>query len=144
MASRLLHTVQPQKSNRIKTPEAPDQSPEDLHPIFSLANLKGKFCLSKCDKIHKAAFANTLHTLGKLTWSQIRKSDRHKLGYEHIPLKKIKGTVPKEFSDKEKALVFRFKGLAPMAGFREGQTYHIVWLDPKFKLYTHGKKKKKR
>lgn len=94
--------------------------PEQQPPLFSLRYLDGKYCLSACNKDEKAAFADTLHKLSQLTWSQIRQSPRKGSGYEKINRKDIGGRIPPHVTDDINFIAFRFFGEAPMVGYRDG------------------------
>ncbi len=97
------------------------------------------YCLSQCNKDEKAAFASQLYLLAQMTWGEIRKSSRHKLGFELIPQAGIHDPIPPRFQGSRgpQVAVFRFDGKKPMAGFIERDTFYIVWLDRDFSLYKH-------
>lgn len=79
-----------------------------------------------------------LRLLSSITWQDIRTSSRHKLGYEKISRSSIKTSIPTIVTDDVSLIAFRMSGLAPMVGFRIGDVFRLLWLDPKFKLYDHG------
>jgi hypothetical protein len=118
--------------------ETQKPSPEQQKPIFSLHYLQKSHCLSDCDKDEKSAFADTLHKLSQLTWNQIISSSRHGAGCERIPQNAIKATIPPHLQSDINLLAFRFCAKAPMVGYREGNIFHVVWLDRAFTLYDHG------
>jgi hypothetical protein len=126
-----------ERGKLLRLHESQEISPEQQPPLFSLRHLDKVFCLSVCNKDEKAAFADTLHRLSQLTWSQIRQVDRHKLGYEVIRRECLKSSIPAHLKEDVRFIAFRFCGLAPMVGYREMATFHILWLDPKFCLYDH-------
>lgn len=95
------------------------------------------FCLSKCDKAEKAAFADTLHKLSQLTWSQLKQLDRHKLGYEKISRGVLKAGIPPHLKDDVDFIAFRFDGKKAMVGYRDEHVFHVIWLDRTFTLYKH-------
>jgi hypothetical protein len=125
-----------QKGGRIKTHPDKDSS-MDCHPAFCLHYLDTNFSLNRCTKEQKVDFANTIHTLGQKTWSDIFKCHRHHGGCETISLKKKhKDRLPK-IAEKLPVLSFRCFGMYPMLGFRKRKFFYIVWLDPKGEIYKH-------
>ncbi|KYC42342.1 hypothetical protein WA1_20445 [Scytonema hofmannii PCC 7110] len=119
-------------------PDKTEIPPEQLPPIFSLRYLDGEYCLTKCDKDDQAAFALKIHRLSKLTWSQIQSQDRHKLGYERISRDSLKVPIPRFITEDVNLIAFRFSGMKPMVGYRDGCVFYIIWLDKNFTLYDHG------
>ena len=113
-------------------------SSENDHPAFCFQHMRDGYCLSNCELKEKAALAETMHELSKLTWAQIHGTHRHGKGCERIDQTSIKGdSVPHYITDDVNLLAFRFFGKAPMVGFRTGRIFHIVWLDRNFTLYKH-------
>lgn len=98
----------------------------------------GSFSFSELDKDHKSAFADAIYSRSNCTWIDLKKSHRHGLGYEKIPLQQIKGNHPKILSpDTENVIAFRFHSRAPMVGFRDNDTFYVIWFDPTYTLYSH-------
>jgi len=93
--------------------------------------------LSDCNTEEKAAFADTLHKLSQLPWVQLKQSSRHGVGYEKISREAIQSGIPKHITEDVNFIAFRFHGLKPMVGYRDGNIFHILWLDRAFKLYKH-------
>ncbi len=79
-----------------------------------------------------------LYQLSQLTWSQIKASPRHGLGYEKIDRNAIKSSIPIHIKDDVNFIAFRFCGMAPMVGYRDGAVFYIIWLDRDFTLYPHS------
>jgi hypothetical protein len=132
---------QPQKDrgNKLVTPDDKQEtSPEKAPPVFSLRYLEGEYCITKCEKDDQAAFALKLLRLSKLTWSQIQSQDRHKLGYEKIARDAIKESIPKFITEDVNFIAFRFSGMKPMVGYRDGAIFYVIWLDRNFTLYDHS------
>ncbi len=113
------------------------ESPEQQPPVFSLRYLQPGYSLADCNREEKAAFADTLHKLSQMTWAEINVSSRHGRGYERIPRTQIKAPVPPHVTEDVNLLAFRFCGLAPMVGYRDGAIFHVLWLDRAFTLYHH-------
>jgi hypothetical protein len=136
----MARTLKKQPKNegaRIKSREVNDISPEQQRPLFSLRFLEKDFCITCCEQQEKAAFADTLHRLSQLSWNQLKQAPRHGLGYEKIGRQHINAPIPAHIKEDVNFIAFRFYGNAPMVGFREMATFHIVWLDRQFKLYDH-------
>jgi hypothetical protein len=127
----------PNKSLQIKAPASKQESPEQQPPYFSLQHLNRKFCLSLCETEEKAAFADTLHKLSQLPWSQLKQQPRHGLGYEKIARNPIKSGIPSHIKADVIFIAFRFHAKKAMVGYRSGHVFHVVWLDRSFKLYKH-------
>jgi hypothetical protein len=115
-----------------------DFSPESLPPYFSLRYLSDNYCISKCDKDDKAAFADTLRKLSKLTWTQIKSSHRHGLGFETIQKDQIRSSIPNHITEDVRFIAFRFSGKKAMVGYRERATFYVIWFDRDFSLYPHS------
>lgn len=123
---------------KIRDHKAETFSSEQQKPHFSLEYLDGEYSLSGCDKVQKAAFADTLHKLSQLTWAQLKRAGRHGSGYEKIEKHSLKRPVPGHITDDVNIIAFRFCGKAPMVGYRNRRTFYVIWLDINFSLYSHG------
>ncbi len=98
----------------------------------------GKYCLSHCDDGEKAAFADTLHKLSKLTWAEIKHAHKHGCGSEIIPRESLNAGLPPHVTDEVNVLAFRFKGKAAMVGYRDDRVFYVLFLDRDFTLYRHS------
>ena len=121
----------------ISPPVTTEESPEQQPPVFSLRYMSKDFSLADCTKDEKAAFADTLHKLSQMTWSQINSSGRHGSGYERIQRNAIKSAIPVHITEDVNLIAFRFCAKAPMVGYRDGVIFYVIWLDRAFKLYNH-------
>ncbi len=133
------------KSNqgrRISTDEHDSVDTFRLPPKFCLRRLRPGYSIPDCEKDEKAAFADRLFELSRLTWAQLVNAGRHGQGYEKIDRTSIKGDrVPEDISADVSIIAFRCIGLAPMVGYRTSDgVFNILWIDRAFKLYSHGKK----
>lgn len=122
---------------RLKTSSTPTSSTQSQTPLFCLNMLKGRYCLSHCEQEERAAFADTLHKLSKLTWAQILTSGRHASGCEIISRDSLRFDLPTTVTDDVRILAFRFHSRSPMLGYRNGRTYHVLALDRDFTAYDH-------
>jgi len=107
-------------------------------PVFSLEYLQDSHCITLCDDSDKLAFVNTLRKLSKLTWNQIRTSQRHGLGSEKIYRRAFLVTIPPKIGLDVTFIAIRFSGLKPMVGFQDERIFHIVWFDKDLNVYEHG------
>lgn len=138
------------KKNRIKvgaiapkigTAKAePPQDYDSKPPVFSLERLQsGKYCLSALDKEHKAAFSDAIFKRKLTTWRELKSADRHGIGFEKIDKTSISEKLPAYLTqDVDYLLAFRFKGKAPMVGYRVKDVFYVLWFDRDFTLYNHG------
>ena len=136
--TRRIKTRSFDRGKKFAAKEIEEIPPEQQAPVFSLRHIdRGKYCLSACNKNEKAAFADTLYKLSQLTWGQLKVAHRHGCGYETIVRTSIRDGIPAHITDDVNFIAFRFCALAPMVGYRDGVTFHILWLDPGFLLYPH-------
>jgi hypothetical protein len=135
---RRIKELPSKRTRNIKDPIPVSSSSEQMTPVFSLEHhvKTGKYSLRTCDPQSKTALIDKLYELSQLSWGQIRQAPRHGVGYEKIESKNINAAIPKHLHEKS-FIAFRYKGLAPMVGFREGVIFHLVWLDSGLDLYDH-------
>lgn len=139
MSKRRISLPSARRGPRIQAPQPLPQDTEHLPPAFSLRHLAKAYCISKCTLREKADFAETLRKLGQMPWAQLKQAPRRGLGYERIARHRITAGIPPAITDDvDRFYAFRFSGRAPMVGYRDGQVFHIIWLDRTFKLYDHG------
>lgn len=110
-----------------------------MPPIFSLERVQPTgYCLSNLCKEDKAAFADAIFKRKSITWSDIKKLDRHALGFEKIDKSSIKAPLPRFITeDMDHFLAFRFNGMKPMIGYRKQNIFFVLWFDKDFTLYAH-------
>lgn len=141
MSRRFRRPEEKTKGSKVAAPaSAGAPSPDTQTPTFCLHYLGGNYCLTKCDTKEKADLAERLHKLSSMTWQEIKHAQRHGLGFEIISRKSLKTDLPPAVKAMEDVtvLAFRFSGKKPMVGYRDGRTFHIVFLDRDFTLYPHG------
>jgi hypothetical protein len=83
-----------------------------------------------------------LRILSTLDWKDIETSPPETHGFEMMLTGEMKGQIPDTFSDEKAILVFRFgAGGGPragrIAGVRDGNRFHIVFIDRNYSLYDH-------
>lgn len=135
--TKRIQASKPKQGNVVKSQEPTNY---DSHPpIFSLEKLQpGKYCLSKLDQDHKAMFADAIFRRKSISWNEIKKLHRHALGTEKIAKSSIKAAIPSFITDDvDDFLVFRYKGLNPMVGYRQRNVFFVLWFDHDFTLYNH-------
>lgn len=111
-------------------------------PTFSLEHLPhGKrYCLSKCEKDEKAAFADTIHALSRMTWQEIITAPRHGKGSELISRDSLKCKLPQHVEDDPSIKIhsIRFCAEAPMLGYKSSDgTFYVIAFDRDFSAYKH-------
>ena len=113
-----------------------------LPPKFCLRAIRHGYSLTDCEKEEKAAFADRLYELSRLTWAPLVNADRHGQGFEIIARDAIKGdAIPGGISADVNIIAFRCIGLKPMVGYRTADgVFNILSIDRTFTLYNHGKK----
>jgi hypothetical protein len=126
-----------QKTNNSLQPTA-SRSNKELYPKFSLEHLQinSDYCLSRCNKEQKAAFADTIKNLSQLQWKQIIDAPSLGNGYEIIAENSFKLKIPAKFKELAKNFAaFRFYGKSPMVWSIDHYTFYILWFDHNFTLY---------
>lgn len=137
MKKRFNAKKRKEQGERISARETTDIPPEQQPPMFSLRYINKGYSIAECTKDEKAALVDTLYQLSQLTWSQIKASPRHGLGYEKIDRNAIKSSIPTHIKDDVNFIAFRFCGMAPMVGYRDAAVFYVIWLDRDFTLYPH-------
>jgi hypothetical protein len=137
------HRLKKPQSNQGKRIASDERAAIDtfhLPPKFCLRQLRNGYSLVDCEKDEKAAFADRLYELSRLTWAQINQAGRHGQGFEKIDRDAIKGdAVPDSISADVNIIAFRCIGLAPMVGYRSADgVFNILWIDRRFTLYKHS------
>ena len=95
------------------------------------------YSVSCCNAEHQAAALRKIFTLSKMTWNEIQNAPRHGLGTEKIARSAIKAAIPSGVTEDVTFLALRYNGMAPMVGYRDGRTFHVLYLDHTFTLYPH-------
>lgn len=111
---------------------------DDL-PTFSFKFLQSVSYPSCKNANFFVQFIERLGKLSQLGWNEIITSGRHGFGMEKIPHSAIKPQLPDFITDDVTLLVFRATGdNKPFVGFREGNIFHIVFIETSFgDIYDH-------
>jgi hypothetical protein len=130
---------EPKKEKGAKLKAPPEQSKPSggEHLTISLRHLVGSHCISKCQKPDILSFADKVRMLTQKTWSELQQAPKHGLGFETIARTSLKVAVPKHVTPEVNILAFRFSGKMPMVGYKDGQTFHVLWFDREFAVYPH-------
>lgn len=113
---------------------------DKVTPKFCLRHLHNAYCVESLPVEKRADFAMALQHRSRMTWAQIKLADRHGMGTEKIPAKRIKASIPAEFIDSDSFLVLRYSGNLPMVGIRVQDVFHVLWIECEYgQLYDHGK-----
>jgi hypothetical protein len=120
---------------------------KDERPWFSFRFVCQKtYCPKKCSYEKLKSYTDKLRQLSELDWPTIESSPRETNGFELIPASSIKGSIPDRFSKVKSLWVFRFGGAGRVAsktsgriaGVKENDRFHVLFIDGDFSLYDHG------
>lgn len=125
-------------TNRFEVKEEPAKI-NYIHqkPIFSFYHMQyGKaVCLSKCQPGEKSDVTDKLIALSQITWNVIIGSSRKSLGFETMPQKELRFSLPSIVTPEVTIEVFTYSKGGRIAGFREKNIYHIIAVGNN--LYKH-------
>lgn len=113
---------------------------DERHLAFSFLYMpNGKYSIDSIkDNKFLALILKRLKKLSNMTWKELKLSNRHASGYETIDKKSINGNIPQSITDDTPIIVFRGQGIHPIAGYRSGKTFHVLFIDRDLTLYKHG------
>ena len=114
------------------------ESSNRKNPVFSFQYLQPGYGIKDCSNDDKIALLNKVYELSQLTWQDINQSHRHGVGKEVIPQEAIHPAIPPCVKEDTNLIALRYKGKAPMVGFRENDIFYILWIDFNFTLYNHS------
>ncbi len=127
----------PDTGKRSKPHLTSDTNPKTEYLTISLRYLDKDYCLTKCDKDERAAFADSVRILTQKKWVELLSLNRHGQGYEKISQEQIKAKIPFQLTPDTNIIAFRFHKKKPMVGYRDGDIFYIIWFDRDFTLYRH-------
>jgi hypothetical protein len=131
---------QPNKGSKLSLSSAASTPRIDYNrekPTFCLRFVDSQYCITACQDDDKAAFADKIRRMSQMTWNDLIQAPRHGMGLETIPAFRIKRPRPHHLTDDVTLIAFRFSGMKTMVGYRQDGTFHIIWFDCDFSLYTH-------
>lgn len=119
------------------------QSNSDKGCAFSFKYLTENkdYGLNSLSNEAKVKLVNSINSYSHKNWNEIQSTHKHiNGGMETIKQDAIKVKIPNFIKEDTKLIVLRFGKKIPMVGFRDNSIFHVVWFDPKFQLYNHGRK----
>jgi hypothetical protein len=118
---------------------AASENADTMPPVFALDRMQegSGYSVTCCNHDHQAAAMRRLFMLSRMTWSEIQNAPRHGLGTEKLPRTAIKAAIPASVTEDVTFLALRYHGKSPMVGYRDGRTFHVLYLDHNFSLYEH-------
>ncbi len=138
--SRNIRKARKQGSTSIREPEREPKRVLGTAPVFGLSEMASDYCITRCSKPIRAAFASELRRLSQLSWGQIHSTHRKGMGCEKIYLKQIrKQAVTNALTEDIDSLrVFRFGGNGRMGGYKKEDLFQTIFVDENFEVYDHG------
>ncbi|MEG1749424.1 MAG: hypothetical protein RRZ65_01725 [Tannerellaceae bacterium] len=112
------------------------------YPVFCFRYFQ-KECLKSCSESQVKDFFDRLQRLGELGWNTINAGKRHDYGWEMLPVKQIKKTLPPLITpDIPKLMVFRYNNANyPFIAHRNGNILHVLFIEANFgDVYDHKTK----
>lgn len=112
------------------------------YPIFCFRHLHRCYNMDNCvnsDKKFSKQLLKKIELISKLSWDEIKLSDRKGHGAEKIARTSIKPGVPPMITDDVKDfLSFYFNGeKGRIIGFRNQSLFHVIFIDTKLDVYKH-------
>lgn len=121
-------------------PKPPDDGRDSSlagHPLLCLRHCQPGWGVEELTPDQCRDFLVKWEKRSKLTWEELVQHPKHGLGSELLHKSMFKPSVP-EHLDRDRYLVFRHEGNLPFAGFRAGDTFHVLWIEQKYNdLYNH-------
>nr|MDP2190784.1 hypothetical protein [Rhodoferax sp.] len=127
----------PLKNKGEKLKEPPTSKTEPQYLTISLRYIRYSHCISGCDDSETRSFADKVRILTGKLWTEINGMPRHGLGFEQISRNSLQVAVPEHLTDDVNIIAFRFSGLKPMIGYRDGPVFYVLWFDRAFDCYRH-------
>lgn len=119
-------------------PKVESVLPKYNHPIFCLRHIHRDFNIDKCDDKEKINFIDRLGLLSTIDWQLIQTSPKNGFGSEKISIKSLNVKCPKFITDDvQHLLALRFNGKMPFLIWRNNFLAHVIFIDPKGKVYDH-------
>lgn len=131
-----IRNLRPHEGRLVKTHESSGVNTNTLHPRFCFHKIQRDYCLNQCSHEQKANFAMGLQRRGSMTWAELIQAPRDGLGQEIIA--NLNVPRPASVSPDVNILSFRIGGLERMIGYRDGQDFHVIWVDVAGAVYDHG------
>ena len=111
------------------------------YPVFSFKHVVSGYGVKECDKQAKCDLLGKLAVMSQKTWSELlRGSHFSGAGFEKIPRKQIKTSLPKSLTEDVSELYsIRFNSLSSrLIGHKSGHIFHITHIDVNLSAYDHS------
>ncbi len=126
----------PNVGSRATARETTRQPSNAERPRFTFHVITQPFRVRDCQREAKAAFAEWLEEVSKLTWQQIHQAPREGWGTEQIPHEQFSAALPRAVTPDRQILSMRFGRGSRVIGYREDATFHIIFVDPNHNAYA--------
>lgn len=108
------------------------------YPLLSLCNALSGYGIAELSERQRSEFLLKWSKRSKFTWQELVLHDKHGLGYEHLPQKKIKRKAPEHLC-LDKYMVFRHDGNHSFVGYRIGDVFFMLWAEANYgDVYDHN------
>lgn len=134
--NRKARSRKAERQSNSPTREVGRGSTNDSRPLFSFYYLVEKYNIDACSPDDKVALLGLLHDLSQRTWGQIQLGSRQGTGTEKISRDSINVGLPDCITPDVQLLAMRITDVARLIGFRDGETFHAVWIDPNHEVYN--------
>ena len=114
------------------------RSPSLGYPVFCLRHLQAGYDIEDLQIQDQCQFIKRLRHLSKMEWASILEAHRHGAGKENIQRNAIRVAFPRAVHDDATLWALRYAQRKAMVGWRDGDVFHVVWIDHTFSVYNHG------
>jgi hypothetical protein len=125
------------KGRRISAPETGGKPASLGYPVFCLRNLQNGYDVEDMQADDQCAFIKKLRHLSRMEWAQVVTAPRHGAGKENIARHSLRVAFPQKITDDVTLWALRFCGMKAMVGWRNGDVFHLLWLDHNYTVYNH-------
>jgi hypothetical protein len=130
--------VTPEKGSKVRAHPSSQKLSGQEYLSVSLRHLKSSHCLTHCTQEEVLSFADKVRVLTQKSWLELGQSHRHGIGYEKIDRNSLTVAVPNHVTPEVNIIAFRFAGMKPMVGYKDKETFFVLWFDREFRVYDHG------
>lgn len=136
MAGRNHAGSKPSNSGQ-KAPEPPVVSDAGGYPHLCFRHLQPRFGIEELSEKQRSEFLLKWAKRSQFTWKEINTQAKHGLGFEMLPKRNFRPSIPERF-EQDKYHVFRHEGNLPFAGIKVGDAFYVLWIEKKYgELYEH-------
>ena len=108
------------------------------HLLLSFRHLQPRFGVEEMSERQRSEFLLKWAKRSGFTWRQLQSHPKHGLGYEMLPRRQFRPSLPEDLEE-DRYMVFRHDGNLPFAGFKVGDTFYVLWIETRFgTLYSHN------